>query len=380
MQTATDGDQFKPVPAAEGLAPHLRLLFGQLSDAVALHASGSASRADIDVAMRLGAGYSQGPFEVLAEMGSDAARFGVVAEHVVEQEQADDGVTAPEWVGPAAVVGTGHMAAGIVEAIARSGRPVTVLGRSAESLGRLVAAVTRSVDRSLAKGRLSSADAAGIRDAISPTTQRAALAEVDVVVEAVAEDLAVKQELFAGLDAALPQSVTLASNTSSFGIAEIAGEIAARRPVLGLHFFNPAQVMKLVEVISVGGPGSAVAPTARAWVRALGKTPVACADSRGFIVNRLLIPFLNDAAREHEGGAGVEEIDTLMVERAGHPMGPFALIDLIGLDITVATLASMAEVGDDPRLVPAGVLHDLIAEGRLGRKSGRGFHDYGATR
>jgi 3-hydroxybutyryl-CoA dehydrogenase len=149
--------------------------------------------------------------------------------------------------------------------------------------------------------------------------------------------------------------------------------------VLGLHFFNPAPAMKLVEVIAGPDAGHLVAP-ATAWVRALGKTPVPCADSRGFIVNRLLIPFLNDAVRVQEQGVAVAEIDALMVEQAGHPMGPFALIDLIGLDVTAAALAAMAETDTDPRLPPAATLHTLVEQGRLGRKSGAGFHTYGERR
>ena len=370
MGNALGQDWEPPVAAGRGLAPHLRLLSGLLADAVAMHASGIADGADIDTALRLGAGYAAGPFEVLDELDPTGATFG---RRGAAQAPPAPPVDAGPWSGATGVVGTGHMASGIVEAIVRSGRRAVVLGRSTASLERLRASVAGRLDRSVAKGRSTADESARALRAIETDTDAQALADVDVVVEAVAEDLPLKQKVFAELDEALPAGLPLATNTSSYRVGEIASSITSGRPTLGLHFFNPAQVMKLVEVITADED---LAATAETWARALGKTPVRCADSRGFIVNRLLIPFLNDAVHTHELGLPVAEIDALMVERAGHPMGPFALIDLIGLDITVAALASMAETDPDPRLVPADTLRRLAAEGRLGRKSGRGFYDY----
>ena len=378
MGNALDHDWEPPVAAGRGLAPHLRLLSGQLADAAAMQASGIATASDIDTAMQLGAGYKTGPFHVLDELDPTGATLGRRAAPPAAGPTAPDG--ALTWSGATGVVGTGHMASGIVEAIVRSGRRAIVVGRSSTSVERLHENVAGRLDRAAAKGRLSPEERAGAVRAIELATDTQALAEADVVVEAVAEDLLLKQELFAELDKHLPAGLPLATNTSSYRVEEIASSVTSGRPTLALHFFNPAQVMKLVEVVTGPGADAGLAATAETWARALGKTPVRCADSRGFIVNRLLIPFLNDAVHVHERGLAVAEIDALMVEHAGHPMGPFALLDLIGLDITVAALASMAETDPDPRLAPAETLHSLVAAGRLGRKAGRGFFDYGTTR
>jgi 3-hydroxybutyryl-CoA dehydrogenase len=370
-----------PVPAGTNLPAHLRLLSGLFADAVAMCAAGRATRDHIDLAMRLGAGHPDGPFAVLDRIDPTArACFGPVPNPSAAQAAGEGGT--PAWSGPVGVIGTGHMASGIVEAVTRSGRPARVIARSARSADRLRQTVRASLARSVAKGRLRGEAADTAFSAIEVFTDPLALAGVDVVVEAVAEDLEVKREVFARLDAALPAGLPLATNTSSFRVADIAAAVSAGRPVLALHFFNPAQVMKLVEVVTLPGAPEpeGLAADASAWTRAIGKVPVRCADRRGFIVNRLLIPYLNDAVRAHEQGADVAAIDALMTAEAGHPMGPLALIDLIGLDITAAALASMAEAEDDPRLVPADTLQRLVQQGRTGRKSGAGFYEYGERR
>ena len=365
--------------AAPPSPPALDALSGLLRDAVLLAERGTATPADIDTAMRLGAGHPTGPFTLLAGLTADQQRgLGVPGQ--------PPGTSAPEelpaadtrWTGPVGVVGTGHMAGGIVETVARSGRPVRVLARSQASGDALRTRLTASLDRAVSRGRL---DADGKADALARvrlTTEPAALAGSDVVVEAVAEDLDVKVLVAHQLDAQLPPSTPLATNTSSFRVADLRPFVSAGRPVIALHFFNPAPVMKLLEVVVPDDVADAEAlrATASAWARDLGKTPVSCADSRGFVVNRLLIPFLNDAVRLHERGQSVTDVDDLLRTGAGHPMGPLALIDLIGLDVTVAALESMAAVEDDPRLSPAATLRELAAAGRLGRKTGAGFHTY----
>ena len=357
----------------------LPVLTGLLRDAALLVGRGTATRADVDTAMRLGAGHPGGPFEVLAALQpEERQRLGLARpEHVGEPASA--GTTdAPAWTGPVGVAGTGHMAAGIVEAVARSGRPVRVLARSSASGDRLLGRLAASLDHAAARGKVSPEEAATVLARVSVTEQPADLTDSDVVVEAVAEDLTIKAQVLAAVDTALPPSVPVATNTSSFRVADLRPHASPDRAVLALHFFNPAQVMKLVEVVVPDDVADAdrLRAAATAWAHALGKTPVTCGDSRGFVVNRLLVPFLNDAVRLHEGGLSVAEVDALLTEGAGHPMGPLALIDLIGLDITVAALESMAAVEDDPRFVPARTLHERVTAGRLGRKAGAGFHTY----
>lgn len=352
----------------------LPVLAGLLRDAVLLVERGTATATDVDTAMRLGAGHPAGPFEVLAGLEpDDLSRLGVTAPAERPAAAPATGDTST-WRGPVGVVGTGHMASGIVEAVARSGRPVRVLARSPEAARRLQDKLTASLNRAVGRGRLDEAGRAEILARLSLVEEAAGLAATDVVVEAVAEDLRVKAEVITRLDAALPPSLPLATNTSSFRVADLRPFATSARPLLALHFFNPAQVMKLVEVVVPDD--DALRSAAVAWARDIGKTPVTCADSRGFVVNRLLIPFLNDAVRLHESGVPVGEVDELLKVGAGHPMGPLALIDLIGLDVTVAALESMAEVEPDPRIVPAATLRALVDAGRLGRKTAAGFHTY----
>ena len=331
------------------------LISGLLDDARRMSASSFASPRDIDVAMRLGAGYPVGPFEL-----TNAELFG-------ENEIVAD---ANPWPGPMGVVGTGHMATGIAEAIARAGQPVVLWGRSAASVSAALEGIASRLGSSVARGRDTEEGAADVRSRIRGTTDFGELATSPVVIEAVVEDLAVKQNLFALLDATLPRSVRLATNTSSFRLAEVVDGVGGARATLALHFFNPAPRMRLVEIVT---GEAALRAEAIEWVRTIGKVPVVSGDQRGFIVNRLLIPYLNDSVRELERGATVEQIEHVATTDLGHPMGPLALVDLIGIDVTVAALSSMSQQDPDPRLRPASTLERMLAAGILGRKSGSGF-------
>lgn len=365
-----------PVLEGEGLASHQRLMSGMFVDAAKMVHTGFATPADIDLSMRLGAGYPKGPLACLAELPQSQRRgFGVDALSQTSNEQTLMG-SKSTWQGAIGLIGTGRMASGIAEAILRSHRTVVVLGRSQSSLETLRSNVSRSLARSVERGRIDAKEATRCLGALELVTDVAPLAKVDFLIEAVVENLVEKRKLFAGLDCQLSQKIAFATNTSSFRVTDISSAVSSGRVVFAAHFFNPAQAMKLVEIVCPPGTPEVFVENVTTWVREIEKVPVHCGDQRGFLVNRLLIPFLNDAVRALESGEAVEKIDALMTEVAGHPMGPFALIDMIGLDVMVFALNAMAETDDDPRLVPASRFHDLISEGKLGRKSGQGFHNH----
>jgi 3-hydroxybutyryl-CoA dehydrogenase len=339
------------------------LLSGYFADADLLVEREVATPADIDTAMRLGAGYPLGPFEVRrADPGASP----------MAAQSADENSS---WT-TVAVLGAGQMASGIAEGIARAGHSVTVLGRTAASVDRAASAVSANLARSVSRGRITNTEAGDIADRVAYSTHSDDVASVDLLIEAVSEDLDLKRRVLSQADGDFDARTVFATNTSSFRVAEVMGGITSGREALAIHFFNPAAVMKLVEVVP-GSGGDGVA--ADAWVRSIGKTPVRSRDERGFIVNRLLIPYLNDAVRLHESGTPITRIDEVMTQEVGLPMGPFALIDLIGVDVTVAALDSMSE-GVDGRLSPADTLRELVAQGRLGRKSGSGFYPEGDVR
>ncbi|HEU0126992.1 MAG TPA: 3-hydroxybutyryl-CoA dehydrogenase, partial [Pseudonocardiaceae bacterium] len=285
---------------------------------------------------------------------------------------------AARLIGTVGVVGTGTMATGIAEVVAKGGHDVIVRGRSTTRTEAAVAAVRRSLDKAVNRGKLSEADRSAVLGRISTTTSLDDFADVDLVIEAVAEQRELKCGIFATLDEVCKPGAILATTTSSLPVVECAAATSRPADVVGLHFFNPAPVMKLVEVVQTISTGADVAATARQFCRALGKVPVTCDDRAGFIVNALLFPYLNNAVRMLEAHyASADDIDTAMQVGAALPMGPFALLDVVGLDVSLAIQRRLYEEFREPGFAPAPLLEHLVTAGRLGRKTGKGFRDYG---
>jgi 3-hydroxybutyryl-CoA dehydrogenase len=275
------------------------------------------------------------------------------------------------------VVGCGLMGGGIAQVTAQAGYPTTVVEASAELLDRGLQAVRRNLDGAVERGRLPAAERDAAWGRLRGTVRLEDLTGADLVIEAITENPALKKETFARLDRICPAHAILASNTSSCTITELAA--ATKRPgqVLGLHFFNPAPVMKLVEVVRTILTGDAAFQAAWGFVESLGKTPVAARDTTGFIVNRLLVPYLLEAVRLLESGvASKEDIDQAMKLGCGYPMGPFTLLDLVGLDTTLYVAEVMFQEFREARFAPPPLLKRMVMAGHLGRKSGRGFYDY----
>jgi len=397
------------------------LLFGYLNHAARMFEQRYATREDLDSAMRFGAGYPMGPLALLDLIGLDTAyeildalyrqsrdRLHAPAPVLKQMITAGllgrktgrgfytyagvdspkvvaDGATPPEGeqgvpartIGTVGVVGTGTMANGIVEVIAKGGYDVIVRGRSGAKTDGAVAAVKRSLDKAVNRGRPSEQDRDAVLGRISTTTSLDDFADVDLVVEAVAEDLEVKRGIFATLDEVCKPGAILATTTSSLPVVECAAATSRFADVVGLHFFNPPPAMKLVEVVGTIATAPEVVATAREFSRSLGQVPVTCGDRAGFIVNALLFPYLNDAVRMLEAHyASADDIDTAMTVGAALPMGPFALLDVIGLDVSLAIQRSLYQEFREPGFAPAPLLEHLVTAGRLGRKTGKGFRDY----
>ncbi|HEX6338758.1 MAG TPA: 3-hydroxyacyl-CoA dehydrogenase NAD-binding domain-containing protein [Jiangellaceae bacterium] len=273
------------------------------------------------------------------------------------------------------VVGLGTMGAGIAEVFARHGRAVVGVERDAEMLAVGRGHVERSTGRALQRGRLTEEEQAALIGQITFTTDLTELGPCDLVVEAVPELTDIKIDLFTRLDSVVDPRAILATNTSSLSVTEIGAATKHPGRVAGMHFFNPAPVLKLVEVIRTDATERDVVDTIAAEARALGKVPVVCGDRAGFIANALLIGYLNQAAGMVESGyASPEAIDAAMQSEYGYPMGPLALLDLIGLDTVVQILDRMHGESKRERHEAAGILRRLVADVRLGRKSGRGFY------
>ena len=275
------------------------------------------------------------------------------------------------------VVGCGLMGSGIAQVAAQAGYQTTVVEASRELLDRGLGGIRKSLSGLAERGKLSKADAEATLERLKGAVDLEALKGCDLVIEAITENLQLKKETFARLDQICPSHAILASNTSSCAITDLAA--ATKRPaqVLGLHFFNPAPVMKLVEVVRTILTDEASFKTAWDFVQSLGKTPVAAQDTTGFIVNRLLVPYLLEAVRLLESGVGSrEDIDEAMRLGCGYPMGPFRLLDLVGLDTALFVAEVMFEEFREARFAPPPLLKRLVAAGRLGKKSGQGFYDY----
>ncbi|MCL7494390.1 3-hydroxybutyryl-CoA dehydrogenase [Streptomyces sp. MCA2] len=397
------------------------LLFGYLNQAAAMYESKYATREDIDAAMRLGCGLPMGPLALLDLIGVDTARTVLEAMYAESQDRlhapapilgqlAEAGLTGrkagrgfytydapgsgtavPDAESPAAadelaggrtvtgvgVAGSGTMASGIAEVFAKAGFKVVLAARSLEKAEKAKARIAKSLGRSVDKGRMSAEARDTALAAITPAGSLDAFADVDLAVEAVAEDLAVKQELFTTLDKVCKPGAVLATTTSSLPVVACARATSRPEDVVGMHFFNPAPAMKLVEVVRTVLTADDVHATVRAVCAKVRKHPVDCGDRAGFIVNALLFPYLNNAIKMvEEHYATLDDIDAAMKLGGGYPMGPFELLDVVGLDVSLAIEKVLHAEFRDPGLAPAPLLEHLVAAGCLGRKTGRGFREY----
>jgi len=395
------------------------LLFGYLNNAVRMYEARYASREDIDAAMRFGCGHPMGPLALLDLIGLDSAyeiletmyrqsrdhrhapapllkqyvTAGLLGrksgrgiytyagpgspEVVADADTAAVADAQPRRVHRIGVVGTGTMAAGIVEVCARSGYDVVFRARSEDRVGAVHTRIGTSLDKAVQRGKLTEQERVHTLVRITGTTALDDLADCDLVVEAVVEDLAVKRALFGALDDVLKPGAVLATTTSSLPVIECATATSRPQDVVGMHWFNPATVMRLVEVVPTVTTAPDVVATVLEVCARTGKHAVLCGDRAGFIVNGLLFPYLNDAVKMLEAHyATIDDVDLAMTKGCGHPMGPFALMDVVGLDVTLAIQRTLFQEFREPGDSPAPMLEHLVRAGYLGRKTGRGFRDY----
>ena len=378
------------------------LVLPYLNHAVRTYESGYASVADIDAAMRFGCGYPKGPLTVVDEIGAAqvrdllAARFAETGDHLHQPADlldklvadgrtfADEAAAAGEAAAPefkhdinrVGVVGTGTMASGIVQVFAQAGYDVVYVGRSQDKLDGVLGYITKNLNRAIAKGKGTEGDKDALLGRLTGSTEREALGDVDIVVEAIAEDLEIKLELFRDLDKIAKPGAILATTTSSLPITQLGEATGRPQDVIGMHFFNPAPVMKLVEIITTPATSADVDETTRALTANVGKIGVSAGDRSGFIVNLLLFPYLNDAIKLAEGGEELATIDAAIKETAGFPMGPFELLDVVGNDVSLAIQKELYGEFGEAGFAPAKTLEEKVAPGELGRKTGKGFHTY----
>ena len=278
------------------------------------------------------------------------------------------------------VIGAGTMGNGIAHVFAQSGHAVTLVDLDQTRLDAALGTIDKNLGRQVAKERITADDQAATLGRIATQTDLArGVAEADLVVEAATEDATLKAKIFEQIDDHAPASAILASNTSSISITQIAGATERPEQVIGMHFFNPVPVMKLVEVVRGLATSDATYETIRELSEGLGKVPVEVNDAAGFVSNRVLMPMINEAIFcVHEGVATPEAVDTVMTLGMAHPMGPLTLADFIGLDVCLAIMEVLhRELGED-KYRPCPLLRKMVAAGRLGRKSGQGFYTYDA--
>lgn len=275
------------------------------------------------------------------------------------------------------VVGTGTMGNGIAQTFAQAGHDVLLKGRSEASLGKAHKAIEKSLSKLVEKGKMEAAEKDAIIARIKDTMVYDDCKDVDLVIEGVAEDMPTKVEIFKTLDAICKPEAILATNTSSLSITEIAAATSRPEKVIGMHFFNPVPMMKLVEVITGQLTSQETHDRVMVIASEVGKTPVSANEAPGFIVNRILIPMINEGISIYaDGVASKEEIDEAMKLGANHPMGPLALGDLIGLDVCLAIMEVLFHEFEDSKYRPHPLLRKMVRANQLGRKTGIGFYDY----
>jgi 3-hydroxybutyryl-CoA dehydrogenase len=301
----------------------------------------------------------------------------VVPDDATPSPAVAEGADGARPIAKVGVVGSGVMAAGIVEIFAKAGYEVTSVTRGVEKSSQLVEAVRTSLNKGVVRGKLFDADRDAALGRVTGSSTLDDLADVDLVVEAVIEELSVKRALFSSLDEICKPGVVFATTTSSLPVVECAMATGRPADVVGLHFFNPAPQMPLVEVVRTIRTSPEALATAQAVCHRLGKTPVVCADRSGFVVNALLFPYLNDAVKMLEASySTADDIDYAMKLGCGYPMGPFELLDVVGLDVSLAIQRELYLEFREPGFAPAPLLEHLVTAGYLGRKVGRGFRDY----
>jgi len=279
------------------------------------------------------------------------------------------------------VLGAGLMGAGIAEVSARAGYETTVREVSDDLAARGRARIESSLEKAVERQKATAGERDAARGRLRTTTALGDLAESDIVIEAIVEDLDLKKKTYRELDALCKPAAIFCSNTSSLTITELSAATGRPDRFAGLHFFNPVPVMKLVEVVRTIATSPETLETVFAFAKSLGKEPIRAGDNSGFVVNRLLVPYLLDAVRALEEGVGTrEDIDRGMELGCGHPMGPLRLLDFVGLDTTYAIAQIMFDEYREKRFAPPPLLKRMVLAGRYGRKSGRGFYDYGGAK